>query len=663
MKNINENQNILFLTNKIKIDVKMLEKILPKNSNHGLCGSENLGNTCFMNSSIACLSNCTELTTFFLSKDYRNYLNKSNKNGLKGKLADAWYKLLKSYWKTDENYGNPIEIKKLIAKKYKKFQSFEQQDANEFITLFLELLNEDLNEIKNKKYVQLDEQKTKETDIECAKRFWEVHLNRNNSIITELFCGLNKSIIICPICKYKSITYNPFNSISLLIPNNKQLKKIKYKNFYKDDIVSLYYIPKFSLAKTYKLNIRINKETSFKDILLNLHDKVKDFPFEVKDFDIISVTGKEMVKQFNINDKYNDEKGFNFVIEKDFYKDKEMIFIPLYIKIGNKYSAFPRGLYIYNKMTYRKMKKKIYFIVRKYFYSPVYEERHDIEDKIPELNNNYDQNEEELLIKLIRKEYHEIEKSNYNSKIIFPYKILIQPKIGSSESLIIFDGKEDNLEFLKKYEITKKESEIDLLVSELQNLKNILIVNIDTSSKKYRSSMSKKIDFCNVVESQDYLNNDYMETEKITLDDCLQLFNEEEYLDKENEWFCKKCKNSVNALKKLEFFYLPKILCICLSRFKKVINTYEKNGKYVEFPIENLQMNKYMTFKDGKNYIYDLFAVCQHYGGTGGGHYTAICKNYDENWYSYNDSNCSPSSKQDICTSSAYILFYRRRDW
>ena len=663
MKNINENQNILFLTNKIKIDVKMLEKILPKNSNHGLCGSENLGNTCFMNSSIACLSNCTELTTFFLSKDYRNYLNKSNKNGLKGKLADAWYKLLKSYWKTDENYGNPIEIKKLIAKKYKKFQSFEQQDANEFITLFLELLNEDLNEIKNKKYVQLDEQKTKETDIECAKRFWEVHLNRNNSIITELFCGLNKSIITCPICKYKSITYNPFNSISLLIPNNKQLKKIKYKNFYKDDIVSLYYIPKFSLAKTYKLNIRINKETSFKDILLNLHDKVKDFPFEVKDFDIISVTGKEMVKQFNINDKYNDEKGFNFVIEKDFYKDKEMIFIPLYIKIGNKYSAFPRGLYIYNKMTYRKMKKKIYFIVRKYFYSPVYEERHDIEDKIPELNNNYDQNEEELLIKLIRKEYHEIEKSNYNSKIIFPYKILIQPKIGSSESLIIFDGKEDNLEFLKKYEITKKESEIDLLVSELQNLKNILIVNIDTSSKKYRSSMSKKIDFCNVVESQDYLNNDYMETEKITLDDCLQLFNEEEYLDKENEWFCKKCKNSVNALKKLEFFYLPKILCICLSRFKKVINTYEKNGKYVEFPIENLQMNKYMTFKDGKNYIYDLFAVCQHYGGTGGGHYTAICKNYDENWYSYNDSNCSPSSKQDICTSSAYILFYRRRDW
>ena len=263
MNNINENQNISFLTNKINIDINKLENILPKNSNHGLCGSENLGNTCFMNSSIACLSNCTELTTFFLSKDYRNYLNKSNKNGLKGKLADAWYKLLKNYWKTDKDYGNPIDIKNLVAKKYKKFESSEQQDANEFITLFLELLSEDLNEIKNKKYVQLKEQRLNETDIECAKRFWEVHLNRNNSVITELFCGLNKSTITCPVCKYKSITYDPFNSISLLIPNNKQLKKIKYQNFYKDDIVSLYYIPKFSLAKTHKLNIRVNKETCY----------------------------------------------------------------------------------------------------------------------------------------------------------------------------------------------------------------------------------------------------------------------------------------------------------------------------------------------------------------------------------------------------------------
>lgn len=38
--------------------------------------------------------------------------------------------------------------------------------------------------------------------------------------------------------------------------------------------------------------------------------------------------------------------------------------------------------------------------------------------------------------------------------------------------------------------------------------------------------------------------------------------------------------------------------------------------------------------------IYDLFAVSNHYGGLGGGHYTATCKNYKNSlWYDFNDSN------------------------
>ena len=45
-----------------KYDLNDLINILNPNLNHGLCGSVNLGNTCFMNSSIACISNCSELT-------------------------------------------------------------------------------------------------------------------------------------------------------------------------------------------------------------------------------------------------------------------------------------------------------------------------------------------------------------------------------------------------------------------------------------------------------------------------------------------------------------------------------------------------------------------------------------------------------------------------
>ena len=36
--------------------------------------------------------------------------------------------------------------------------------------------------------------------------------------------------------------------------------------------------------------------------------------------------------------------------------------------------------------------------------------------------------------------------------------------------------------------------------------------------------------------------------------------------------------------------------------------------------------------------LYDLFAVSNHYGGLGGGHYTAYAKNNGK-WYDFNDSS------------------------
>ena len=64
-KNENKENPISFISKKISIDINQLKNILSPNNKHGVCGSVNLGNTCYMNSSIACLSNCTELTTFF----------------------------------------------------------------------------------------------------------------------------------------------------------------------------------------------------------------------------------------------------------------------------------------------------------------------------------------------------------------------------------------------------------------------------------------------------------------------------------------------------------------------------------------------------------------------------------------------------------------------
>ena len=674
MQSINEkeksdNFSFIALNNKAKIDISKLKDILPTYSNHGICGSKNLGNTCYMNSSIACLSNCTELTTFFLSKEFKKYINSSNKNGLKGKLAKAWYELLKEYWKTEITTGNPKEIQTLIGKKYKKFDSYEQQDANEFITIFLEILGEDLNEIKSKIYVELKEQQPKESDEECAKRYWELHVSRNNSIITYLFCGLNKSIIKCPLCRYESITYNPFTSISLLIPNRDKIKKVKYLNFSKDDLF-IFYIPKFSLGKTYKIKIRVEKNIPFKNII-NYISNVKDFPYEIKKVDFISVLNRQVVNIIKEDRIYYDvikeRKAFYIAYERDLNKGKEykdMIFIPIYIGVENNFSSYPRGIYVFYGMPYKSMKKKIYFIVRKYIYNIFSSKSHGVNKKIKKINKReyeYNKQDEELLIEAIGKEYNDNLMNENKDKEKFPYSIFIKKNINSNKYKTIYDGEKDIFENLKEYGISSDENPIDLLLEDLHNLNNALIISINSNSDYFRKSMFEYIDKCITVEGQDYCKS-FIDDENITLDDCLQLFSIEENLENGNEWFCKRCKNKVNALKKSEFFYLPKIMCISLARFKKYGDDYRKNDKFVNFPLNDLKMNKYMVSINNKNYIYDIFAVCEHYGGKDGGHYTAMCKNIDGYWYSYDDSHCSHSSEEEVCTRNAYILFYRKRD-
>ena len=229
--------------NKPKYDISYLQHLLNSNSKHGLTGSINLGNTCYMNSAIACLSNTLELTNYFLTRKYEKDINENNQAGLKGRLVREWYKLLYKYWIENNNEGNPKNLRAIMGEIDKRFNLNEQQDSFEFLAILIDKIQEELNKVSKKSYEVIDKQKENETDIECAKRFWNYFVKRNNSIITDLFTGQCKSTTKCPFCQNVAITYETFNTLTLPIPDDNFLKQNKNNVQFKDTIILPYFYP------------------------------------------------------------------------------------------------------------------------------------------------------------------------------------------------------------------------------------------------------------------------------------------------------------------------------------------------------------------------------------------------------------------------------------
>lgn len=90
--------------------------------------------------------------------------------------------------------------------------------------------------------------------------------------------------------------------------------------------------------------------------------------------------------------------------------------------------------------------------------------------------------------------------------------------------------------------------------------------------------------------------------------------------------YCPRCKEHRQATKKLDLWMLPDILVFHLKRFSYSRYMKNKLDTFVNFPIHNLNLSKYMKNKSDEPYIYELYAISNHYGGLGGGHYTAYAK-------------------------------------
>ncbi|XP_003923645.1 ubiquitin carboxyl-terminal hydrolase 2 isoform X1 [Saimiri boliviensis] len=184
-------------------------------SAQGLAGLRNLGNTCFMNSILQCLSNTRELRDYCLQRLYvRDLHHSSNAHTA---LVEEFAKLIQTIWTSSPNdVVSPSEFKTQIQRYAPRFVGYNQQDAQEFLRFLLDGLHNEVNRVAPRPKSN-PENLDHLPDDEKGRQMWRKYLEREDSRIGDLFVGQLKSSLTCTDCGYCSTVFDPFWDLSLPI--------------------------------------------------------------------------------------------------------------------------------------------------------------------------------------------------------------------------------------------------------------------------------------------------------------------------------------------------------------------------------------------------------------------------------------------------------------
>ncbi|KAJ6332210.1 hypothetical protein OIU76_010572 [Salix suchowensis] len=583
-----------------------ISTVTTRGSSGGLIGLQNLGNTCFMNSAIQCLVHTSEFAKYF-QEDYHQEINWQNPLGMVGELALAFGELLRRLWAPGRTAIAPRQFKMKLARFAPQFSGYNQHDSQELLAFLLD-------------------------DEEVADEYWANHIARNDSIIVDVCQGQYKSTLVCPQCHKISVTFDPFMYLSL--PLQSTTTRSMTVMIFTCDGSALPFACTVTVPKQGRCRDLINALSSACSLKNNEDLKLA----EVRNHLFERFLEDPLISLSAIRD---DDHLVAYKIPKSLKKTLLMRLIHRCQEqdMGATQAAQnwkPFGTPLVSLISCDEVIT-----------------RGDIQTVV-----------HTMLSPLLRSE--SLRQADTPEPCL---SLTASEKCCESSSGEACSNKDSNAVKLFKLPLQLVEESnacIDISVGEdkaikLSSTSTSILVYVDWSQELLEKYDTRYLE--NLPEVFKYGPvNKKSRTEPLSLYTCLEAFLREEPLVPEDMWYCPKCKERRQASKKLDLWRLPEVLVIHLKRFSYSRSMKHKLETFVNFPIHDFDLTKYIANKNNtQRQIYELYALTNHYGGMGSGHYTAHIKLLDENrWYNFDDTHISPINEEDVKSAAAYVLFYRR---
>ncbi|XP_009991770.1 PREDICTED: ubiquitin carboxyl-terminal hydrolase 4 [Chaetura pelagica] len=620
----------------------------------GLCGLSNLGNTCFMNSALQCLSNTPPLTDYFLEDKYEAEINQNNPLGMRGEIAEAYAELIKQMWSGRQSHVAPRVFKTQVGRFAPQFSGYQQQDSQELLAFLLDGLHEDLNRVKKKPYLELKDANGR-PDSEVAKEAWENHRLRNDSIIVDIFHGLFKSTLVCPKCSKVSVTFDPFCYLTLPLP----LRRDRLM-----EVTLVYADPQ---CRPVQYRVVVPMMGSISNLCESL-SKLSGVPAE--NMVVTDVYNHRFHKIFQM------DEGFNHIMPKDdifVYEVRrpsedgaECVTLSIHFREKTmRQSSNTTGTVLFgqpllisvpkHKLTVDHLYSVVLKQISRYVKLPLVEE---YSTPCPDKGTCNGSNG------VVEGDIEEMEHQDGGQE---GKEKVVEADPCHSEGCMQIESARD-LQPCKKQYFTfslmnsSGTSELNSIVEgKVLKLNAFSALAIDWDSETRRLLFDEQE--AQAFEKHASMSQPQKKKAVVALRDCIELFTTMETLGEHDPWYCPNCKKHQQATKKFDLWSLPRILVVHLKRFSYSRYWRDKLDTVVEFPVRGLNMSEFVCDPRAGSYVYDLIAVSNHYGAMGVGHYTAYAKNKVNNkWYYFDDSSVSLASVDQIVTKAAYVLFYQRRN-